>query len=206
MPQTSDAFSRLIHALRILPNVGPKTAQRMAHTLLQQNRSGASELVEALQYALKQVAHCHSCNTFCEGEICPLCADDSRDPRRLMIVQMPADVAAMENAHCHDGLYFVLMGQINPTQNMDLHSIALDKLINRLSNSPVEEIIIATASTAEGDATAYILFELLKTQPYRLSRLARGMPLGSELEYVDAGTLAQAVYERNQLNQKYTSS
>ena len=195
----SDAFTRLIDALQILPNVGPKTAQRMAYTLLQQNRAGAEKLAAALGYALKQVNNCQSCNTFCEGSLCAVCTDPGRDPRRLMIVQMPADIAAAEAARCHDGLYFVLMGQVNPAQNMDLEHIALDKLIARLADSPVEEIIIATAFTAEGDATAYILSELFKGQPYKVSRLARGMPLGSELEYVDAGTLAQAVYERRRM-------
>jgi recombination protein recR len=197
MKPAPDAFSRLIKALCILPNVGPKTAQRMAYTLLQQNRAGAQELAQALDCALKQVNNCTSCNTFCEGELCHICADEKRDPRRLMIVHMPADVAGMEAARCHDGLYFVLMGQVSPAQDMDLKTIALDKLIARVADSPVEEIIIATSFTAEGDATAYVLAELFKDQPYKVSRLARGMPLGSELEYVDAGTLAQAVYRRS---------
>ena len=197
MKPAPDAFSRLIKALCILPNVGPKTAQRMAYTLLQQNRAGAQELAQALDCALKQVNNCTSCNTFCEGGLCHICADEKRDPRRLMIVQMPADVAGMEAARCHDGLYFVLMGQVSPAQDMDLKAIALDKLIARVADSPVEEIIIATSFTAEGDATAYVLAELFKDQPYKVSRLARGMPLGSELEYVDAGTLAQAVYRRS---------
>ena len=197
MNPAPDAFSRLIKALCILPNVGPKTAQRMAYTLLQQNRAGAQELAQALDCALKQVNNCTSCNTFCEGELCHICADEKRDPRRLMIVHMPADVAGMEAARCHDGLYFVLMGQVSPAQDMDLKAIALDKLIARVADSPVEEIIIATSFTAEGDATAYVLAELFKDQPYKVSRLARGMPLGSELEYVDAGTLAQAVYRRS---------
>ena len=205
MSQTPpDAFSRLIQALRILPNVGPKTAQRMAHTLLQQNRSGAAELAAALEHALKQVGNCRLCNTFCEGDTCAICADEGRDPTRLMIVQMPADVASMEAARCHDGLYFVLMGQVSAAQEVDLHQIALEKLADRLSGSPVAEIIIATSFTAEGDATAYILSELLKGQPYKVSRLARGMPVGSELEYVDAGTLAQAVYERQMLQEGKT--
>ena len=197
MKPAPDAFSRLIKALCILPNVGPKTAQRMAYTLLQQNRAGAQELAQALDCALKQVNNCTSCNTFCEGELCHICANEKRDPRRLMIVHMPADVAGMEAARCHDGLYFVLMGQVSPAQDMDLKAIALDKLIARVADSPVEEIIIATSFTAEGDATAYVLAELFKDQPYKVSRLARGMPLGSELEYVDAGTLAQAVYRRS---------
>ena len=194
-----DAFSRLIKALCILPNVGPKSAQRMAYQLLQHDRDGAAALVDALQNALKQVGHCRRCNTFSEHELCPICADNERDPRRLMIVHMPADVASMEAARCHDGLYFVLMGQISPAQGMDLNHIALNQLVERLQESEVEEIIIATNFTAEGDATAYILSELFAKLPYKVSRLSRGMPLNSELEYIDAGTLAQAVYERRQL-------
>ena len=188
---------KLTASLAHIKGVGPKTAQRMAYTLLQQNRAGAQELAQALDCALKQVNNCTSCNTFCEGGLCHICADEKRDPRRLMIVHMPADVAGMEAARCHDGLYFVLMGQVSPAQDMDLKAIALDKLIARVADSPVEEIIIATSFTAEGDATAYVLAELFKDQPYKVSRLARGMPLGSELEYVDAGTLAQAVYRRS---------
>lgn len=196
-----DAYSNLIQALCILPNVGIKTAQRMAHVLLQHNRQGATELIQAIDLALKQVNNCQLCNTFCEGDLCAICCDNKREPSRLMIVHMPADVAAMEAAHCHDGRYFVLMGYVNPTQNMDLSHIALEKLVTRLSGSTVSEIIIATAFTAEGDATAYILYELLREQSYKITRLARGMPLGSELEYVDAGTLAQAVYQRNLLQE-----
>ena len=195
----SNAYTQLIHALKILPNVGNKTAQRMAHTLLHTNRDGAAQLSQAIENALKQIHNCQLCHDFCEGELCAICANPQLDASRLMIVQMPADIAAMEAARCHDGLYFVLMGQVNPSQEMDLRSIALEQLIARLSGSSVEEIIIATAHTAEGDATAYILAELFKNQHYKISRLARGMPLGSELEYVDAGTLAQAVYDRNLL-------
>ena len=194
-----DAFARLIKALCILPNVGPKSAQRMAYQLLQHDRDGAAALIDALQNALKQVGHCRRCNTFSEHELCPICADSERDPRRLMIVHMPADVASMEAARCHDGLYFVLMGQVSPAQGMDLNHIALNQLVERLKESEVEEIIIATNFTAEGDATAYILSELFAKLPYKVSRLSRGMPLNSELEYIDAGTLAQAVYERRQL-------
>ena len=174
-----DAFTRLTQALEVLPNVGPKSARRMAYELLRHKREGAAELAAALQHALTAVQHCRLCNTFCEGELCAICADPARDGR-----------------HCHDGLYFVLMGQISPAQGMDLQHIALDKLVARLQESEVEEVIIATAFTPEGNATAYVLAELFKNLPYRVSRLAQGMPLGSELEYIDAGTLAQSVYER----------
>lgn len=196
-----NAYTQLTNALKILPNVGNKTAQRMAYALLHSNRAGAAQLAHAIDQALKHIHNCQLCHDFCEDQLCAICSQPKRDPRRLMIVQMPADIVAMEAARCHDGLYFVLMGQVNPTQAMDLHSIALKQLVARLSGSVVEEIIIATAHTAEGDATAYVLVELLKDQPYKISRLARGMPLGSELEYVDAGTLAQSVYERSLLKE-----
>ena len=194
--KSTDALGRLTNALKVLPNVGPKTAQRMAYELLQHKRTGAEELVAAIQDALLQVHHCRLCNTFCEGELCDICADEQRDSKRLMIVQMPVDVASMEAANCHDGLYFVLMGQVNPGQGADLNAIDLDKLIIRLQEHEIDEVIIATNFTAEGDATAYVLSQLLTNFPAKITRLARGMPLGGELEYVDAGTLAQAVYER----------
>lgn len=197
--KSTDALSRLTNALKVLPNVGPKTAQRMAYELLQHKRAGAEELVAAIQAALLQVHHCRLCNTFCEGDLCDICADLERNPKRLMIVQMPVDVASMETANCHDGLYFVLMGQVNPAQGADLQAIALEKLISRLQQYEIEEVIIATNFTAEGDATAYILSQLLQNFPAKVTRLARGMPLGGELEYVDAGTLAQAVYERRNI-------
>lgn len=197
--KSTDALSRLTNALKVLPNVGPKTAQRMAYELLQHKRAGAEELVAAIQAALLQVHHCRLCNTFCEGDLCDICADHERNLKRLMIVQMPVDVASMEAANCHDGLYFVLMGQVNPAQGADLQAIALEKLISRLQQYEIEEVIIATNFTAEGDATAYILSQLLQNFPAKVTRLARGMPLGGELEYVDAGTLAQAVYERRNI-------
>ena len=199
MSKNPDAFVRLINALKILPNVGPKSAQRMAYQLLQYKREEAQELVDALQFALGQVQHCRMCNTFCEGDLCEICADEKREKSRLMIVHMPADVSSMEAANCHDGLYFVLMGQVSPAQGMDISAVALDKLVARLQASDIEEIIIATNFTAEGDATAYVLAELFKNLPYKVSRLARGIPLGGEMEYVDAGTLAQAVYDRRNI-------
>ena len=199
MSKNPDAFVRLINALKILPNVGPKSAQRMAYQLLQYKREEAQELVDALQFALRQVQHCRMCNTFCEGDLCEICADEKREKSRLMIVHMPADVSSMEAANCHDGLYFVLMGQVSPAQGMDISAVALDKLVARLQASDIEEIIIATNFTAEGDATAYVLAELFKNLPYKVSRLARGIPLGGEMEYVDAGTLAQALYDRRNI-------
>lgn len=135
----------------------------MAYHLLQQKRKEAEELVDALQTALRQVRHCARCNTFCEGGLCDICADETRDGRRLMVVHMPADVSNIEAANCHDGLYFVLMGQINTALGMDVSAIALDRLAQRLDGGEIEEIIIATAFTAEGNATAYVLSEFFKT-------------------------------------------
>ena len=195
----SRVFEALIKALRVLPAVGPKSAQRIAYHLLQHNREGARALATAINHALDNVRHCRYCNTFTESDVCEICADQRRQHHILMIVQMPADVDSMEEARCHDGIYFVLMGQINPAQNMDLSAIALDQLVKRLDDSPIEEIIIATNFTAEGDATAYVLAEFFKNLPYKVSRLSRGMPLGGEIEYIDSGTLAQAVYHRNSL-------
>ena len=195
----SRIFDSLIKALRVLPATGPKSAQRMAYHLLQNDRAGARALADALTHALDHIQQCRCCNTFTDSEVCEICADETRRQNVLMVVQMPADVDSMEQARCHDGVYFVLMGQVNPAQDMDLSAIALDKLIKRLQESDIEEIILATNFTAEGDATAYVLSELLKNQPYKLSRLSRGMPLGGEIEYIDAGTLAQAVYHRNHL-------
>lgn len=199
MKKIPDSFSRLIESLQILPNVGPKTATRIACDLLLHGRAGAARLAEDIQAALHRVRHCRLCNTFCENAICPLCADEQRDGSRLMIVAMPADIAGMEEARCHDGRYFVLMGQINPVQDKDLQHIALDALARRVADAQIEEVIIATGYTAEGEITAFAVYELLKNLPLKISRLSRGIPLGGEIEYVDAGTLAQAVYERQML-------
>ena len=199
MSKSPDALTRLIKRFESSAQCRSQVCAKMAHQLLQHKRQEAENLVEALQYALLQVQHCRMCNNFCESDLCEICSDANRDSRRLMIVHMPADVSNMETANCHDGLYFVLMGQVSPSQGMDISHISLDKLVVRLQNSEVEEIIIATNFTAEGDATAYVLAELFKPLPYKVSRLARGIPLGGELEYVDAGTLAQAVYERRML-------
>lgn len=201
MTKSNDALSNLITALKALPNVGTKSAQRIAYHLLQHNRQGAERIVATLSDALAKVRHCRLCNTFCEDELCGICADEKRDTTRLMIVQMPVDIASMEDAHCHDGLYFVLMGQIDPTQGKDLEHIELEKLVQRIADNAIDEVIIATNFTAQGNATAYVLYEVLKQYSCKISRLSHGMPLGGEIEYIDAGTLAQAVYERKRLKE-----
>ena len=201
MAKSNNALGDLITALKALPNVGTKSAQRMAYHLLQHNRAGAERIVATLSDALSKVRHCCLCNTFCEDELCSICADEKRDATRLMIVEMPVDIAGMEDARCHDGHYFVLMGHIDPTQGKDLGHIELEKLVQRITNHPVEEVIIATNFTAEGNATAFVLYEILKQYPCKISRLSHGMPLGGEIEYIHAGTLAQAVYERKRLKE-----
>lgn len=190
------ALEQLIDSLRCLPGVGPKSAQRMAYYLLQRDRQGASELANALDYALKHVNHCQLCNTFSEQTICPLCASESRDKSLLCVVEMPTDLLMLENTHTYNGMYFVLMGRLSPLDGIGPKEIHLEKLIQRAQHHAVQEVILATNYTVEGDATAHYISELLKTRSIKTSRIARGMPMGGEIEYVDTGTLAQAMLER----------
>ena len=187
----------LIDALKILPNIGSKSAQRIAYQLMQYDKEGARILIKALDKALKNINNCKLCNTFCEHDYCNICSDLTRNHNRLMIVQMPIDIDIIESANCHDGLYFVLMGQIQPLNNKDIkQSIAIEKLIQRVKKDSIDEIIIATNFTYEGEATAYIIQELFKDCEFKVSRLAMGMPVGGELEYIDLGTIAQSFYDR----------
>ncbi|WP_337882415.1 recombination mediator RecR [Chromobacterium haemolyticum] len=195
------ALDHLISALKVLPGVGPKTAQRMAFHLLQRDKKGADKLARALDRALTQLTHCERCNTFSETTLCPICADEERRQDLLCVVEMPADLLTLEQAKCFDGLYFVLMGRISPLDNVGPRDINLDKLLVRAADSAVQEVIIATNFTAEGEVTAHMIAELLKERGLKVTRIARGMPVGGELEYVDLGTLAQAVYERRGIGQ-----
>ncbi|RXZ42531.1 recombination mediator RecR [Crenobacter cavernae] len=190
------SLDSLIAALKVLPGVGPKSAQRMAFHLLQRDKGGAEKLARALDRALVNLTHCERCNTFSETPICNLCADEERRQDVLCVVEMPADLLMLEQAQCFDGLYFVLMGRISPLDGVGPRDVALEKLFHRALDGTVEEVIIATNFTAEGEATAHVVSELLKNRGLKLSRIARGMPVGGELEYVDPGTLAQAVFER----------
>jgi recombination protein RecR len=190
------ALEQLIDSLRCLPGVGPKSAQRMAYYLLQRDRKGASGLATALQTALEVVDHCKLCNTFSEQPICPLCAADNRDKNLLCVVEMPTDLLMLENTHAYNGMYFVLMGRLSPLDGIGPKEIHLDKLIKRAQDGPVSEVILATNYTVEGEATAHYISELLKARGIKTSRIARGMPMGGEIEYVDSGTLAQAMMER----------
>ena len=193
------ALEQLIDSLRCLPGVGPKSAQRMAYYLLQRDRKGASSLAIALDNALQVVDHCKLCNTFSEQPICPLCESEQRDKNVLCIVEMPTDLMMLENTRAYSGMYFVLMGRLSPLDGVGPKEIHLDKLIKRAQDGLVQEVILATNYTVEGDATAHYISELLKVRGIKTSRIARGMPMGGEIEYVDSGTLAQAMLERRSL-------
>lgn len=186
----------LIAALKVLPGVGPKSAQRMAFHLLQREQGGAERLARALDRALTSLVHCERCNTFSETPLCNLCADAERKQNQLCVVEMPADLLMLEQARCFDGLYFVLMGRISPLDGLGPREANLDKLLLRAQDGVVDEVILATNFTAEGEVTAHMISEMLKQRGIRVSRIARGMPVGGELENVDPGTLAQALYER----------
>lgn len=190
------ALEELIESLRCLPGVGPKSAQRMAYYLLQRDRKGASALANALDTALQVVDHCQLCNTFSEQPVCPLCASENRDKNLLCVVEMPTDLLMLENTHAYNGMYFVLMGRLSPLDGIGPKEIHLEKLIKRAQDGVVSEVILATNYTVEGDATAHYISELLRARSIKTSRIARGMPMGGEIEYVDSGTLAQAMLER----------
>jgi recombination protein RecR len=193
------ALEQLIDSLRCLPGVGPKSAQRMAYYLLQRDRLGANKLSIALDSALQVVDHCKLCNTFSEQPICPLCESDQRDSTVLCVVEMPTDLMMLESTRAYNGMYFVLMGRLSPLDGVGPKEIHLDKLIKRAQDGVVQEVILATNYTVEGDATAHYISELLRARGIKVSRIARGMPMGGEIEYVDSGTLAQAMLERRSI-------
>ena len=186
----------LIEALRKLPGVGVKSAQRMAFHLLQHDRAAAQQLARALEEAVKSVRHCSRCHTFTDDELCAICRDESRDARQLCVVETPADQAALERTGSYHGYYYVLMGRISPLDGIGASSLGAPGLLARASQGGVEEVILATSFTAEGEATAHVLAESLKARGLRVTRLARGVPAGSELEYVDLSTIAHALVDR----------
>ena len=192
-------LERLIEALRILPGVGPRSAQRIAYHLLQRDRDGAGRLAQALDSALASVRHCARCNNFTEQEMCALCRSPRRDPSLLCVVETPADLAMVEQTLSFSGMYFVLMGRLSPLDGVGPRDIGLDRLLARAADGQVEEVILATNFTNEGEATAHYIAEMLRARGIRASRIARGVPLGGELEYVDAGTLSQALMDRRGL-------
>lgn len=186
----------LIEALRCLPGVGPKSAQRMAYHLLQRDRGGAQKLGEAVLHALQAVRHCQRCNTFSESEICERCLSPRRDPSLLCVVETPVDMNMMEQTQSYQGLYYVLMGRLSPLDGIGPRELGLDRMLARAIDGVVEEVILATNYTNEGEATAHYLTAMLQAKGVRVTRIARGVPVGGELEYVDSGTLAQAMRER----------
>ncbi|MBK9217934.1 MAG: recombination protein RecR [Uliginosibacterium sp.] len=189
-------LDKLTDALRVLPGVGPKSAQRMAYHLLQRNREGATQLADTLQRALRDITHCERCNTFSETDICDRCADSGRDASQLCIVEMPADLGVMESTQAYRGLYYVLMGRISPLDGIGPRELKFDRLLARATDGVVQEVILATNFTNEGEATAHYVGEMLRSRGLQVSRIARGVPVGGELEHTDLGTVAQAFVER----------
>lgn len=192
---TPSSLEDLIKALRCLPGVGPKSAQRMAYHLLQRDRQGALHLARSLDHAVESVKHCSKCNNFSEEEICVLCRSSKRETDLLCVVEMPSDMLMMEQAQCFRGMYFVLMGRLSPLDGVGARELPLERLAKR-AHELACEVILATNFTVEGEATAHYIAMLLRAQGIRVSRIARGLPVGGELEHVDSGTLAQAVLER----------
>lgn len=196
---SAQGLERLIEALRVLPGVGPRSAQRMAYHLLQHDRAGAEQLAGALGGALSSVRHCSRCNSFTEEELCVLCRSPRRDASLLCVVETPADLAVVEQTMSYSGLYFVLMGRLSPLDGIGARDIGLDRLLARATDGVVQEVILATNFTNEGEATAHYIAEMLRARSVRASRIARGVPVGGELEYVDVGTVSQALRERRGL-------
>jgi recombination protein RecR len=193
---TAQGLERLVEALRVLPGVGPRSAQRMAYHLLQHDRAGAEQLAQALSGALASVRRCAKCNNFSEEEVCTLCSSPRRDAALLCVVETPADLAMVEQTLSYSGMYFVLMGRLSPLDGVGPRDIGLDRLQARASDGEVQEVILATNFTNEGEATAHYIAEMLRSRGIKVSRIARGVPLGGELEYVDAGTISQALLDR----------
>jgi recombination protein RecR len=196
---TPSSLESLIEALRCLPGIGPKSGQRMAYYLMQRDRAGAQRLADSLQLALGALRHCQRCNTFTEAETCQRCLSGKRDPSLLCVVETPVDMNMMEQTHAYSGLYYVLMGRVSPLDGICPRELELERLLARACDGVVQEVILATNFTNEGEVTAHYLSEMLKSRGIRVSRIARGVPVGGELEYVDAGTLAQAMRERRSL-------
>jgi recombination protein RecR len=190
------SLSRLIEALRCLPGVGPKSAQRMAFHLLERERVGGRELAQAVAGAIDGLGHCRRCRMFAEGELCPICASHQRDRSLLCVVESPADVVAVEQSASYRGCYFVLMGHLSPLDGIGPHEIGIEALERLLGEGEVAEVILATNPTVEGEATAHFLGEVVARHGVSASRIAHGVPVGGELDYLDEGTLSAAIRQR----------
>ena len=189
----------LVDSLKCLPGVGPKSALRLAYHLLQRDRLGANQLSNTISKALEKLNACDLCNNFTESNTCSLCESTSRDDSLLCIVEMPTDLLMMEQTHSFKGYYYVLMGRLSPLDGIGPKELNLSKLIDRIKKSNFKEIIIATNFTSEGNATAQYIKDILKNTNFKVTRIARGLPMGGELEYVDSGTLAQALEDRKNI-------
>lgn len=192
----SPLIDRLIEALRVLPGVGPRSAQRAAFHLLERDREGARRLAEALVLAMDKVGHCKQCRTLSEEAICSLCRSDRRDRTLLCVVENPTDVIAVDRGGAYSGLFFVLMGHLSPLDGIGPKELGLDGLDARLAEGEVKEVILATNPTVEGEATAHYIAEMARQHGLSVSRIAQGVPFGGELEFIDAGTLSQAIADR----------
>lgn len=193
-------IDELMDALRVLPGVGQKSAQRMALHLLERERLGAERLAQAIEVANARIQRCTSCQTFTESHLCPICQDSSREQSLLCVVESPSDLLAIEQSHHFKGQYFVLMGSLSPLDGRGPNEIGIPKLLERLDGSGVKEVILATNPTIEGEATAHYIAELCRDREVLLTRLAHGIPLGGELGYVDGGTLSHAFSGRKPLD------
>lgn len=194
----SPLIDRLIEALRCLPGVGPKSAQRIAFHLLERNRAGARRLAAALKEAVETVRNCERCRNFSDAPLCRVCASAKRDASLLCVVESPTDIGLIEQAGGYNGRYFVLMGRLSPLDGIGPADLGMEKLTVLLNTGEITEVILATSTTVEGQATAHYLTELIQGRGIRVSRLAQGIPLGGELEFVDSGTLAHAISSRRQ--------
>jgi recombination protein RecR len=195
----SPLIDQLVESLRILPGVGPKSAQRMAFQLLERNREGGLRLARALESAVAEVGHCQHCHTLTELEVCGICTDQRRDQQMICVVESPGDVMALEQAGSFRGVYFVLMGHLSPIDGIGPAEIGVDRLLERVREQQVTEVILATNPTVEGEATAFYITDQLKALGVMVTRIAHGVPLGGELEYVDSGTLAHALSGRRRV-------
>lgn len=192
----TSSLDELVGALRCLPGVGPKSAQRMAYHLLQHDLRGAERLSRAIAAAVETLRHCERCNNFTERPVCERCESPRRDATQLCVVEMPADLNTLEQTRAYNGLYYVLMGRLAPLDGVGPRELGFDRLLTRAGDGVVREVILATNLTHEGETTAHYLAEMLHARGVKVSRIARGLPIGSELEYADAPSVAQAFLER----------
>ncbi len=195
----SPLIEQLISAFKCLPGVGPKSAQRMAYYLLERDKQGALELAQSLQMAVEKIGHCDMCRAFTEDERCEICSNTARHSNQLCIVETPADILAIEQSTDYKGLYFVLMGHLSPLDGMGPSEIGLDILAKRLAEESINEIILATNTTVEGEATAHYIAEMVAGEDIKVTRIAHGVPIGGELEYVNGSTLSHAFSGRREV-------